>query len=86
MVRHNIVSFGLILSANVLQNRIACRRATFVVNDFINRGIPVTRLGYSAILLLGTTDWKWLEIIQSKQQQVTLFLLLLFDYFLMEEE
>ncbi|WP_378951585.1 DASS family sodium-coupled anion symporter [Pelosinus sp. sgz500959] len=63
MVLQYVVSFGFILPVNAPQNMIAYGTETFEVRDFIKTGIPLTIIGYLAILFLGATYWKWLGIV-----------------------
>ena len=48
---------------NAPQNMIAYGTDTFEVRDFVRSGIPLTIIGFSLIMLLGATYWKWLGLV-----------------------
>lgn len=63
MILQYVVSFGFILPVNAPQNMIAYGTNTFEVRDFVRSGIPLTLIGFSLIMLLGSTYWKWLGLV-----------------------
>jgi anion transporter len=63
MILQYVVSFGFILPVNAPQNMIAYGTETFEVRDFVRSGIPLTIIGFSLIMLLGATYWKWLGLV-----------------------
>ncbi len=63
MILQYVVSFGFILPVNAPQNMIAYGTDTFEVRDFVRSGIPLTIIGFSLIMLLGATYWKWLGLV-----------------------
>ena len=63
MILQYVVSFGFILPVNAPQNMIAYGTNTFEVHDFVRTGIPLTIIGFSLIMLLGATYWKWLGLV-----------------------
>ena len=63
MILQYVVSFGFILPVNAPQNMIAYGTNTFEVRDFVRSGIPLTLIGFTLIMLLGSTYWKWLGLV-----------------------
>lgn len=63
MILQYVVSFGFILPVNAPQNMIAYGTNTFEVRDFVRSGIPLTLIGFALIMLLGSTYWKWLDLV-----------------------
>lgn len=63
MILQYVVSFGFILPVNAPQNMIAYGTNNFEVRDFVRSGIPLTLIGFSLIMLLGSTYWKWLGLV-----------------------
>ena len=63
MILQYVVSFGFILPVNAPQNMIAYGTNTFEVRDFIRSGIPLTIIGFTLIMILGLTYWKWLGLV-----------------------